>query len=90
MVFGLRIVTLLHRHRVFEHRRNDVTISCGLLAVGGRCISVNQRRRDKVTPLGESLLIISPVTRCAATLPLELELKVFLSNNERMSTATEM
>ena len=35
-------------------------------------------------------LIISPVTRCAATWPLELELKLFLSNNVRMSKATEM
>ena len=35
-------------------------------------------------------LFISPVTRCAATWPLELELKLFLSNNVRMSTTTEM
>ena len=41
-------------------------------------------------PFGQSLLIISPVTRCAATWPLELELKFFLSNSLRMSTATEM
>ena len=34
--------------------------------------------------------IISPDTRCAATWPLELELKVFLSNNMRMSTPTEI
>ena len=40
--------------------------------------------------LNRSLLIISPVTRCAATWPLELELKFFLSNNVHMSTATEM
>ena len=33
-------------------------------------------------------LIISPVTRRAATWPLVLELKLFLSNNVRMSTAT--
>ena len=38
----------------------------------------------------QSLLIISPVTRCAATWPLVLELKLFLSNNVRMSKATEM
>ena len=38
----------------------------------------------------QSLLIISPVTRRAATWPLVLELKFFLSNNVRMSTATEM
>ena len=39
----------------------------------------------------QSMLIISPVTRCTATWPLELELKFFLSNNVRlMSTATEM
>ena len=34
--------------------------------------------------------IISPVTRCAATWRLEPELKLFLSNNVRMSTATEI
>ena len=33
---------------------------------------------------------VRPVTRCAATWPLELELKCFLSNNVRISTATEM
>ena len=38
----------------------------------------------------QRLLIISPVTRRAATWPLVLELKLFLSNNVRMSTATEM
>ena len=38
----------------------------------------------------QSLLIISPVTRCVATWPLQLEVKLFLSNNVRMSTATEM
>ena len=38
----------------------------------------------------QSLLIISPVTRRAATWPLVLELKFFLSNNVRMSTATAM
>ena len=36
----------------------------------------------------QSLLIIRPVTRCAATWPLDFELKLFLSNNVRMSTAT--
>ena len=35
-------------------------------------------------------LIISPVTRRAATWPLVLELIFFLSNNVRMSKATEM
>ena len=40
--------------------------------------------------LQQSLLIISPVTRCAATWPLDLVLKLFLSNRVRMSTATEM
>ena len=38
----------------------------------------------------QSLLIISQVTRRAATWPLVLELKLFLSNNMRMSKATEM
>ena len=38
----------------------------------------------------QSLLIISPVTRRAATWPLVLELIFFLSNNVRMSKATEM
>ena len=38
----------------------------------------------------QSLLIISHVTRCAATWPLVLELIFFLSNNVRMSKATEM
>ena len=38
----------------------------------------------------ESLLIISPVTRRAVTCPLVLELIFFLSNNVRVSTATEM
>ena len=38
----------------------------------------------------QSLLIMSPVTRRAATWPLVLELKLFLSNNVRMSTAAEM
>ena len=38
----------------------------------------------------QSLLIINPVTRRAATWPLVLELKIFLSNNVRMSKATEM
>ena len=38
------------------------------------------------TTLLQSILIISPVTRCAATWPLELELKFVLSNNVRMST----
>ena len=40
--------------------------------------------------LKQSLLIIIPVNRCAATWPLELELNFFLSNNVRMSTATEL
>ena len=38
----------------------------------------------------QSLLILSPVTLRAATWPLVLELKLFLSNNVRMFTATEM
>ena len=46
-----------------------------------------QQRNAK---LHKSLLIISPVTRRAATWILVLELKLFLSNNVRMSTATEM
>ena len=40
--------------------------------------------------LNQNLLSIRPVTRRAATWPLVLELKLFLSNNVRMSTATEM
>ena len=39
--------------------------------------------------LRQSLLIMSPITRCAATWPLELELKLFLSNNVRMSTVRD-
>ena len=39
-------------------------------------------------PYTQSLSIISPVTRCASTWLLELELKFFLANNVRMSTAT--
>ena len=42
------------------------------------------------TALYQSLLIISLVTRCAVTWPLERELIFFLSNHVRMSTATEM
>ena len=38
----------------------------------------------------QSLLLISPVTRRAATWPLVLELIFFRSNNVRMSKATEM
>ena len=45
--------------------------------------------RENAEP-NQSLLIIGPVARCAATWPLELKLKLFLSNNVRMSTATEM
>ena len=40
--------------------------------------------------LASSSLLMSPVTRRAATWPLVLELKFFLSNNVRMSKATEM
>ena len=38
----------------------------------------------------QSLLVMSPVTRSATTWPLELELKVFLSNNVHMSMSTEI
>ena len=44
---------------------------------------------NNITPT-QSLLIISPVTRRAATWPLVLELIFFLSNNVRMSKANEM
>ena len=40
--------------------------------------------------LNQSLLIISPVTRRAATRLLVRQLRFFISNNVRMSTATEM
>ena len=43
-----------------------------------------------IIALNQSLLIISPVTRRAATWPLVLELKLFIANNVRMSKATEM
>ena len=52
---------------------------------GGRHNSLRGRLR-----YSQSLLIISPVTRRAATSPLVLELIFFLSNNVRMSKATEM
>ena len=45
---------------------------------------------EVVLRLYQSLLIKSPVTRRAATSPLVLELIFFLSNNLRMSKATEM
>ena len=45
---------------------------------------------DKKCGFEQSLLIISPVARCAATWTLELELKLFQSNNVRMPKATEM
>ena len=47
-------------------------------------------RHRHLIQYSQSLLIISPVTRRAATWPLVLELKFFLSNNVRLSITTEM
>ena len=41
----------------------------------------------RAAPLDQSLLIISPVTQCAATWPLELELKLHMSPATGMCTA---
>ena len=54
------------------------------------CGFVTHNKRSTSFQLYQSLLIISPVTQCSATWPLVLELKFFLSNNVRLSTATEM
>ena len=48
------------------------------------------RKTDCCHLLNQSLLIISSVTPRAATWPLVLELKSFLSNNVRIFKATEM
>ena len=60
----------------------------GAAAAGEWC--AYRQATGRVDYYYQSLLIISPVTRCAATWPLEPELKLFLSNAVRMSTATEM
>ena len=53
-------------------------------------ICMRKQQRKISTQCNQSLLIISPVTRRAATWPLVLELEIFLSNNVRVSTATGM
>ena len=47
----------------------------------GRLLSALYSTQEVSTTTNQSLLITSPATRCAATWPLELELKFFLSNN---------
>ena len=69
-------------------KRGGISLTVGTFQ--RRILKLRHLHRLLRRSLYQSLLIISPVTRRAATWPLVLELIFFLSNNVRMSKATEM
>ena len=83
----------IFRHTQLTTRTRQCSLCCPMMERNALLISF---RWEKVRPplqlhtiihkYNQSLLIISPVIRRAATWPLVLELKSFLSNNVRMST----